>query len=131
MISEDGAMLQTHSQIISNEDLVSGYHQDHFSEELLTTDSPFTIKLIPREETAFSFKNGVANPISYRLLPGVEKTLEKFKTRSELLFTHTAGLSIFINGYTINTQGHQNPVKLTIKPTNPPSLVIQRYRPLQ
>jgi len=131
VISDDGAMLQNQTQIISNEDLISGYHQDQFSEELLPTDSPFTIKLIPRKETAFSFKNGVANPIGYRLLPGVEKTLEKFKTRSELLFTHTAGLSIFINGYTINTQDHQNPVKLTIKPTNPPSLVIQRYRPLQ
>ena len=79
MISEYGAMLQNHTQIISNEDLVSGYHQDQFSEELLPTDSPFTIKLIPRKETAFSFKNGVANPISYRLLPDVEKTLEKFK----------------------------------------------------
>jgi len=131
VISEDGAILQNQTQIISNEDLVSGYHQDQFSEELLPTNSPFTIKLIPRKETAFSFKNGIANPISYRLLPGVEKTLEKFKNRSELLFTHTAGLSIFINGYTINTQGHQHPVKLTIKPTNPPSLVIQRYRPLQ
>ena len=131
VVSENGPVLQNQVQIISNEDLVSGYLQDQFSEELLPTNSPFTIKLIPRKETAFSFKNGIANPTDYRLRPGVEQTLEKFKNRSELLFTRTEGLSIFINGYTIDTQDHQYPVKLTIKPTNPPSLVIQRYRPLQ
>ena len=31
---------------------------------------------------------------------------------SELIFSHTENLSVYINGYTINTNGHQFPVKL-------------------
>ena len=98
VVSKNGPVLQNQVHIISNEDLISGYLQDQFSEELLPTNSPFTIKLIPRKETAFSFKNGIASHTDYRLRPGVEQTLEKFKNRSELLFTRTEGLSIFING---------------------------------
>ncbi|MBH09286.1 MAG: hypothetical protein CMG74_02850 [Candidatus Marinimicrobia bacterium] len=130
-ISENGTILKNETNIISNEELTSGYLQDQFSEELLPTNSPFTIKLIPRKDTAFSFKVGGAKPLSHKLLSGVEKTLEKFNKKSQILFTHVKGLSIFINGYAINTEDHQHPVRLTIKPTNPPSLVIQKYQPLQ
>jgi len=131
IISDNGSFLQNQIKIISNDDLISGYIQDQFSEEIIPTKSPFIIKLIPRNEVAFSFHNSIKNKINYRLKPGVEKTLETFKIKSELLFTNTVDLSIYINGYAINTQDHKYPVKLTIKPTTPPSLIIQRYRPLQ
>ena len=58
-------------------------------------------------------------------------SLDELVKKSELIFSHTENLSVYINGYTINTNDHQFPVKLIIKPTNPPSLVIQRFKPLQ
>ena len=128
---EDGNILPKIIKAVTNEELISGYLQDDYREELLPTNSPFTIKLIPRENNVLLFKNG-SNPFDeHRLIAGKEKALEKFSKNSELIFSHTENLSVYINGYTINTNGHQFPVKLIIKPTNPPSLVIQRFRPLQ
>tara|TARA_S200000501_G_scaffold378888_1_gene444608 strand:- start:35164 stop:36027 length:864 start_codon:yes stop_codon:yes gene_type:complete len=130
-IGENGDILPKKIKVFTNEELISSYQQDDYREELLPTSAPFTIKLIPRKGNAFVFKSGSSTFIEYILIAGNEKTLKKFSNQSELIFSHTQDLSIYVNGYTISTNDHEFPVKLIIKPTNPPSLVVQRFRPLQ
>ena len=59
-----------------------------------------------------------------------EIDLKSFINASELIFTSTKGLSLFINANEIKQiSGYEFPISLVIQP-NPPSLAIQRYKPL-
>jgi hypothetical protein len=84
-----------------------------------------------REQTAYSFKNDTFPAVSNLLQENWEQDLSAFVKTSELLFSNTNGLTLFINGVNItNITNYNNPLRLTISPS-PPSMVIQRYKPLQ
>ena len=58
----------------------------------------------------------------------MEKDLDKFVEKSELLFTSTESLNIYINSFEIKKMtGSKDPVKLIVKP-NPASIIIQKYK---
>ena len=68
----------------------------------------------------------VANIIN----PNRELDLNAFIEPSELIFTSTIGLTLFINATEIKQiSGSDFPLRLIINP-NPPSIAIQRYKPL-
>jgi hypothetical protein len=124
-------MIQEYVQSISEQELSSHYLLDQTREELLPVSPPFFIKLRVREQTAYSFKNDTFPAISNLLQENWEQDLNAFVKTSELLFSNTNGLTLFINGVNItNITNYNNPLRLTIRPS-PPSMVIQRYKPLR
>ena len=70
------------------------------------------------------------NPKSESIKPNQEIDLEAFENSSELIFSHTMGVTIFVNATVIDkVSDHDHPIRLIIK-TNPPSVGIQRFKPL-
>ncbi len=119
------------TKIITDKDLIANYIKHQSSEELLPNiKPPFFIKLITKRDIAFTLKKGNLESIENNLKSGDQKVLKAFVQKSELLFSHTHGLSLYINGYPINVRDYPYPLKLKIKP-KPPSLIIEKYQPLQ
>jgi transcriptional regulator with XRE-family HTH domain len=122
---------QGNFQSISEQELSSDFLLDQTREELLPVSPPFFIKLRVREQTYYSFKNDTFPAVSNLLQENWEQDLSAFVKTSELLFSNTNGLTLFINGVNItNIANYNNPLRLTISPS-PPSMVIQRYKPIQ
>ena len=98
--------------------------------ELLPLDPPFFVKIKALEQVTFYFKNDTLKPTERIITANQEIDLNPFVNSSELIFSQTDGVSIFINAYKLKQISDYNfPVKLLVKP-NPPSIGIQRYKPL-
>jgi cytoskeletal protein RodZ len=131
MVTDTGPVIQQRVSPLSESDLIKNYIELQSSEELLSVTPPYFVKLITRDQTAFSFTNETSIPENKVLQANYEYDLGAFVDPSKLLFSSTNGLTIFINGTEIQGITNYNyPIQLTIKP-NPPSLVVQRYKPLQ
>ena len=120
------------TRIITEKDLIASFIKHQSSEELLPNiKPPFFVKIITRENISFTLKKGESNPTENRLGSNQQKVLKAFVQKSEILFTHTNGLSLFINGLPQkNITDYPYPLKMIINP-KPPSLIIQKYQPLQ
>ncbi|MFL2983542.1 MAG: helix-turn-helix domain-containing protein [Candidatus Neomarinimicrobiota bacterium] len=130
IISKEGPLLIKSVQPISNTDLQKDYMLNQSIYELLPVNPPFFIKIKTLEQTAFYFKSDTLQPEEKLLKENQEIDLNPFVNNSELIFSKTNGLSIFINAYKIKQiSNYQFPVRLLIKP-NPPSIGIQRFKPL-
>ena len=130
IITQNGPILQKKVESISSQNLSKDYMLDRSSEELLTTAPPFFIKLKALEQTAYTFINDTLPSASNILYANQEIDLESFSNTSELIFTSTTGLSLFINANEIKQiSGYEFPIRLVIR-TEPPSMAIQRYKPL-
>jgi len=131
MVTDSGPVIQETVSSISDTDLATNFILDNTREELLSVIPPFSIKLRSLNQTAYSFKLDKLSAVSQVIQPNWEQDLEVFVNPSELLFAHTKGLTIFINGVNLQRiSDYSHPLRLTIKP-NPPSMVIQRYKPLR
>ena len=131
MGTESGPVIQETVSSISDTDIATNFILDNTREELLSVIPPFSIKLRSLNQTAYSFKLDKLSAVSQVIQPNWEQDLEVFVNPSELLFAHTKGLTIFINGVNLQRiSDYSHPLRLTIKP-NPPSMVIQRYKPLR
>ena len=130
IITQNGPILQKKVESISSQNLSKDYMLDRSSEELLSINPPFNIKLKALEQTAYTFNNDTLPPASNILYANQELDLESFSNTSELIFTSTTGLSLFINANEIKQiSGYEFPIRLVIR-TEPPSMAIQRYKPL-
>ena len=130
VITQNGPILQKKVESISSQDLLKNYMLDRSSEELLSATPPFFIKIKTLEQTAYTFNNDTLPPASNTLYANQEIDLNSFINASELIFTSTTGLSLFINANEIKQiSGYEFPIRLVIRP-EPPSMAIQRYKPL-
>jgi len=128
---EENITYNTETRIISHKDLIANYIKHQSSEELLPNiKPPFFVKLITKKNIAFTLKKGNSQSTENRLEEGQQKVLKAFVQKSELLFSHTNGLSLYINGYPINIRDYPYPLKIKINP-KPPSLIIEKYQALQ
>jgi cytoskeletal protein RodZ len=131
IVTDTGPVMQERVSPLSESDLIKNYIETQSSEELLSVTPPYFVKLITRDQTAFSFTNETSIPENKVLQANYEYDLGAFVDLSKLLFSSSNGLTIFINGTEIQGITNYNyPIQLTIKP-NPPALVVQRYKPLQ
>ena len=131
VVTKSGPVIQNKVQSISDQDLLSNFILDQTSEVLLSVTPPFFVKLRTHEQTAYSFKNDTLPAVSNILQANWEHDLGAFINSSELLFTNTKGLTIFINGVNLNhISNYDHPLRLTIKP-NPPSMAVHRYIPIR
>ena len=128
--TKSGPVLQKMIRPLTNQDLLKDYILDQSSEELLTATPPFFIKLKTLEQTAYTFTNDTLPPVSNIINANWEQDLGTFVKSSELVFTTTKGLAFYINAIEIkDISEYEHPLKLVIKP-NPPSMAVQRYKPL-
>lgn len=128
---EKSIIQNSKTKILSDKDLIANYIKHQSSEELLPNiKPPFFIKIITKKNIAFTLKKGNSQTTENRLGSGDQMVLKAFVQKSELLFSHTNGLSLYINGYPINIRDYPYPLKMKINP-NPPSLIIQKFQPLQ
>tara|TARA_B100001996_G_C18543437_1_gene547863 strand:+ start:94 stop:924 length:831 start_codon:yes stop_codon:yes gene_type:complete len=131
VMTSDGLVIQQNISTITESELIKNYIQLNSREQILNVSPPFFVKLITRKETAFSFKNDTLPTITKYLQANFEYDLDAFVTKSDILFSSTDGLTIFINGVQLqNVSNYNAPLRLTIKP-NPPTLVIQRFKSLR
>ena len=129
-VSNNGPILQKVPKPLNNQDLLKDYILGQTSEESLNITPPFFVKLKTLNEIAYTYQNDTLKPSSNVINSNREQDLDAFIGQSEIIFASTVGLSLFINSVEIKSvSNYANPLKLIIKPV-PPSMVIQRYRPL-
>ena len=122
---------QNIQKALTMSELSTNFILDNTSEEIIPTAPPFFVKIRSLKQIIFSFQIDTLPTSSSIIQPNWEQDLEPFVNKSSLLFPNTTGLSLFINGINIqNIADYQHPIQLTIKPT-PPSIFIQRYKPLR
>ncbi len=128
--TESGPVLQNMINPITQKDLLKEYILDETSEELLYLKDPYFIKIKTTEQTAFTFIKDSLNSISKILNANQENNLETDGEISELIFSSTIGLSMFINSTEIKqVSNYNNPLRLSIR-SNPSSILIERFKPL-
>ena len=130
IITEEGPFIQNMTQPILKSDLQKDYILDQTIDELLQVKPPFFLKIKTLEQTAYTFIKDTLPPISKSIKPNQEVDLDAFIGRSELILTKTRGVSIFLNATEIDKVAEYDyPIRLFIN-TRPPSMKIQRFKPL-
>ena len=115
---------------LTYEDLTKDFVSDHSSQELLSVKPPYFIKLKTAKQIAYTFKNDTLPPISHILNPNKELDLNPFVEKSEIVFNATKGLTLFVNATELKQiSGYEFPLRLIFEP-NPPSISIQRFKPI-
>ena len=101
---------------ITQDDLLKGYIIDETSQELLYLNAPYFIKIKTTEQTAFTLIKDSVNHVSKVLNANQENNLETSGEMSELIFSSTVGLSMFINSTEIKqVSNYNNPLRVFIK----------------
>ena len=130
IITDEGPIMQNLIKPISLNDLQKNFILDQTSEELLPIKPPLFLKIKTLSQTAYTYTGDASPPISMSIKPNQEIDLESFENNSELIFSHTMGVTIFVNATEIDkVSEYEHPIRLIIK-TNPPSVGIQRFKPL-
>ena len=130
IITEEGPLIQNMTQPLLKSDLQKDYILDQTIDELLQVKPPFFLKIKTLEQTAYTFIKDTLPPISKSIKPNQEVDLDAFIGRSELILTKTRGVSIFLNATEIDKVAEYDyPIRLFIN-TRPPSMKIQRFKPL-
>ena len=130
IITDEGPIMQNLIKPISLNDLQKNFILDQTSEELLPIKPPLFLKIKTLSQTAYTYTGDASPPISMSIKPNQEIDLESFENNSELIFSHTIGVTIFVNATEIDkVSEYEHPIRLIIK-TNPPSVGIQRFKPL-
>ena len=130
--TNNGPLIKQKIKPLNNEDLIKDYVKDQNSQEMLPSglNPPFFVKFKTIEQIAYTFKNDTLPAVNNIINANRELDLNAFVEPSELIFTSTRGLTLFINGTELKQiTGYQYPLKLIINPT-PPSLSIHRYKPI-
>ena len=130
IITDEGPIMQNIIKPIFLSDLQKNFIIDQAIEELLPIKPPFFLKVKTLDQTAYTYTRDAMPPVSMSLKPNQEIDLEVFENSSELIFSHTMGVTIFVNATVIDkVSEHNHPIRMIIK-TNPPSVGIQRFKPL-
>ena len=116
-MTNNGAKIQNGIKPVTNEILKKDYILDQSIEELISVKPPFSIKIKALKQVGYLFSNSKTND-GYKILKSnMEKDLVEINKISELLFTSTEYLNVYINGLEIKKiTGSKNPVKVVVKP---------------
>ena len=130
IITKDGPVFQITSSPITDKILLKNFVVDQTIKELVSVEPPFFIKIKTLKQTAYSFTRDGSQHISKILNANMEVDFETFISTAELIISSAESLNLYINGSEIEKiSNYNNPIKLTFKPT-PPSVEIQKYKPL-
>ena len=128
--TKNGPILQNITQPITNKILLKNFVVDQTIKELISMKPPFFIKIKTLKQTAYSFTRDGSQHISKILNANMEVDFETFISSAELIISSAESLNLYINGSEVEKiSNYNNPIKLTFKPT-PPSVEIQKYKPL-
>ena len=130
IITKEGSVFQSTSAPITDKILLKNFVVDQTITELINIDPPFFIKIKTLEQISYSFKKDRDQYVSKLLNANMAVDFETFISSAELIISSTKSLNIYINGFEVEKiSNYDNPMKLTFKPS-PPSIEIQKYKPL-
>ena len=116
IITDEGPQIQNVIEPLLDNDLQKDYILDQTSQELLTVRPPFFIKIKTLEQTAYTFNRDTLPPVSRTLKPNQEVDLAAFVNNSELIFSTTKGVSIYINATEVQKiTEYDFPIRLAIR----------------
>ena len=118
------------TETITDKILLKNFVVDQTIEELIDIIPPFFIKVKTAEQISYSFTKNEEQFTAGILNANMTEDFEAFISSAELIISSAEEINIYINGSEIEKISiYDNPIKLTIKPS-PPSIEIQKYKPL-
>ena len=113
---------------ITDQILQNDYYVLTQSTQILETEAPCTLKLATAERVWYRAQSDRISPAE-AVLPIGDNRLIEFDDSLEILFKHTNGLNLYLNGLTLNSfDKSQNPVKIFIS-TIDKMVTIQHFTP--
>lgn len=98
------------------------------STQIMEAESPYTLKLATAERVWYRSQSDTLSPAE-AVLPIGDNRLIEFGDSLEILFKHTKGLNLYLNGSTLNSfDASQNPVKISLS-TVDKTVTIQHFTP--
>ena len=98
------------------------------STQILEAEAPYTLKLATAERVWYRSQSDTLSP-GEAVLPIGDNRLIEFGDSLEILFKHTKGLNLYLNGSTLNSfDASQNPVKISLS-TVGKTVTIQHFTP--
>lgn len=98
------------------------------SVQMLEAEPPYTLKLATAERVWYHTKTDTFKPYE-DVLPSGDNRLYEFNQTIEILFKHTKGLNLYLNGSTINSFGSSsNPVRIFLSAVDK-TVTIQHFIP--
>jgi len=116
--------------IITEENLTNDYVVLSSREELIDSESPYSVKIVTTESLGLHFGQDTLTADNVFLPSGDQKTFS-FTSSLDLLLNHSEGVNIFINGTSIPRLIIQSePVRITFS-SNPLRISIKHYTRLE
>ncbi len=98
------------------------------STQILEAEAPYTLKLATAERVWYRTQSDTLSP-SEAVLPIGDNRLIEFGDSLKILFKHTKGLNLYLNGLALNSfESSQNPVKISLS-TVDNTVTIQHFAP--
>jgi len=115
--------------IITTAQLIEDYTSFSNQTQIIDSDPPFSVKVACNQPIGFQTLVDSLNSESISLITGEQQTFS-FDKELYLLFNHTRGVYIYLNGKNLNEiDGHPYPVALTLT-VDPPHLSVKQYTPI-
>ncbi len=96
--------------------------------EQYDTQLPLNIKVVATQRAWYRVEMDTAS-IKEQVLPAGDNRLHGFSEKIDLLFNHTNGLKLYINGNNVkNVDGSNHPVRVTVF-VDPKTITIRRFIP--
>ena len=113
---------------ITDQILQNDYYVLTQSTQILETEAPCTLKLATAERVWYRAQSDTISPAE-AVLPIGDNRLIEFGDSLEILFKHTNGLNLYLNGLTLNSfDKSQNPVRIFFS-TIDKMVTIQHFTP--
>ncbi len=117
-------------QVISEDVILSDYVAASVDKEILNIPPPLAIKIISTELNGYVVKPDTLISENV-IIPAGDHRSYSFEDKIDLLFNHSQGLNVYINGDIIRKITPQNdPVRISLT-SNPMNLTVIHYTPIQ
>ncbi|MBC8345455.1 MAG: helix-turn-helix domain-containing protein [Candidatus Marinimicrobia bacterium] len=113
---------------ISEQELQNNFDVLTESVQILELESPYNLKLATAERVWYRSKIDTLTSIE-NVLPSGDNRLYEFSHSIEILFEHTIGLNLYLNGSKLNSfDSTSNPVRISLSAVNK-TVTIQHFVP--
>ena len=113
---------------ISEQDLQNNFDVLSESVQIMEAKQPYQLKLATAERVWFRSKTDTLNSIE-EILPSGDIRIYEFVLTFDILFKHTQGLNLYLNGSVLNSfNSSSNPVRISLS-AGDKSVIIQHFLP--
>ncbi|MFQ6604530.1 MAG: helix-turn-helix domain-containing protein [Fidelibacterota bacterium] len=129
-VAMTGPFQNSDIEVINEDKILSDYVAASVDKEVLNIARPLSIKIISTELNAYVVKSDSLTSQDI-FIPAGDNRSYTFENNIDLLFNHSHGLNVYINGDIIRKITPQNdPVRVSLT-SNPMNLTVIHYTPIQ